>query len=109
VDLAFLTEMSNLSPPIIHPPPSYFRTAPSPVTGQFSFGPPPRWLTLAVRAVALRQFTTHQLAMQSAQDQTVDQIGKLAEVPAFLRNVDKRRVSVHHAIAEPPGVWVFRV
>ncbi len=38
MDLAFLTEMSNLSPPIIHPPPSYFRTAPPHLAGQFSFG-----------------------------------------------------------------------
>ena len=38
MDLAFLTEMSNLSPPIIHPPPSYFQTAPPQLAGQFSFG-----------------------------------------------------------------------
>ena len=42
MDLAFLTEMSNLSPPIIHPPPSYFETAPPNWRGSFRFG-----LTLA--------------------------------------------------------------
>ena len=118
VDLAFLTEMSNLSPPIIHPPPSYFRTAPPHLAGQFSFGRLPTWRSErsgrrgAAPGGADRcgsRLRGRQLALASTQDQAVDQIGKLTEVPAFLRNVGKRRVSVHHAIAEPPGVRVFRV
>ncbi len=107
MDLAFLTEMSNLSPPIIRPPPSYFQTAPPHLAGQFSFGRLPVWRS--PRADAVRSFATRQLAIASVQEQAVDQVGELAEVPAFLRNVGKRRVSVHHAIAKPPGVRVFRV
>ena len=119
MDLAFLTEMSNLSPPIIHSPPlHYLRTAPPHSAGQFSFG---RLLRLArfgllnraarhaERTEALGRFEALQLAIASTQNQTIDPMGELGEVSALLRNTDKWRVSVHHAVAEPPGVRVFRV
>ena len=48
-------------------------------------------------------------AGRSAKDETIDHVGELTKIPAFLGDVGVRRVRFHHAVSEPPRTGAFRV
>ena len=86
--MAFHTEMSNLSPPIICPLPSSLKTKP--------------------RREKIRRGFVY-LLLNQLKKKSINYFCELFHIPTLLSNVGMGEILIHYAIAKAPSTGAFRV